>query len=235
MRINESIRNSSFQEYKARFKRILDLINENLGVNVMSKYLVNGICMLLFFTASVIKLQKVDNTISIRNLLLKEITKYPDMEIQDIYKFLHQAAMGSEHAVKDTSAVRKWMENEIANLDWNHSEELIDTLSPDGRIVRVNLRPYLKAGHDPEKLLNAFVKTANEFKGDKSILENYIAVVLEMIDKGEIDFSNEEAKKFFIEQKQKGYSAVHHSKKYAELYSPAYRVVAKKYISFLDK
>jgi len=234
MRINESIRNSSFQEYKVRLKRILDFINENLGVNVMSKYLVNGICMLLFFTASVIKLQKVDNTISIRNLLLKEIANYPAMEIQDIYKFLHQAAMGSEHAVKDTSAVRRWMENEIASLDWNHSEEMIDTLSSDGQILRVNLRPYLKAGHDPKKLLNAFVKTANEFKGDKSILESYITVVLEMIDKGEVNFSMEDAQIFFSELKQKGYPAVHHSKKYAELYSPAYRVVAKKYISFLD-
>ena len=155
------------------------------------------------------------------------------MEIQDVYKLLHQSAMGSEHAVNDAAAVRKWMEKEIAGLNWNPKEEMIDTISPGGKIVRINLRPFIKAGMNPEKLLNAFIETANKYKGDKEILERNLNCFLEMLDNGELNFSKEEAQKYFNELKEKDYPAVHHSKKYGEKYSPAYRVVAGEFLESL--
>jgi hypothetical protein len=170
---------------------------------------------------------------TMKEILQKEIRKHPEMEIQDIYKFIHQAAMGSEHAVKDTTAVREWMENEIAGLKFDRLENLVDTISPGGKIVRINLRPYLKAGYDTEKLLNSFIKTANEFKGSIIILEKYIQAVLELIEDGRINLQKEEAEKFFEEMKIKKYPAAHHSKIYEEEYSPAYRVIAGGFIPFL--
>jgi len=178
--------------------------------------------------------QESDDVFTMKEILQEEIRKHPEMEIQDVYKFIHQAAMGSEHAVKDTTAVREWMKNEIAGLDFKKIENLIDTISPGGKIVRINLRPYLKAGYKTEKLLSAFIKTANEFIGSTIVLENYIQAVLELIKDGRINFQKEEAKNFFNEMKIKKYPAVHHSKKYEEKYSPAYRVVAGEFIpSFL--
>ena len=135
--------------------------------------------------------------------------------------------------MKDTASARKWMENEIANLNWNHEDALTDTISPGGKIIRVNLRPYLKAGYDPDKLLAAFVETANGYKGSTDTLKSYLNLALKMIDNGELNLSKTEAHNFFDEMKKKGYPAVHHSKKYEELYFPAYRVVAEQYISFL--
>jgi len=188
--------------------------------------------ILILFLVSIIKLyaQESNEIFIMKEILQKEIQKYPKMEIQDIYKFIHQAAMGSEHAVKDTTAVREWMKNEIAGLKFDRLENLIDTISPGGKIVRINLRPYLKAGYDTEKLLNSFIKTANEFKGSTKNLKKYIKAVLQLINDGRINFQKEEAKKFFDEMKIKKYPAVHHSKKYEEKYSPAYRVVAGEFI-----
>ncbi len=177
--------------------------------------------------------QNLDEAISLKKIIKNEIKKYPEMEIQDVYKLLHQSAMGSEHAVKDTAAVRKWMEKEISGLSWNHKEEMIDTISPGGKIVRINLRPYIKAGMNTEKLLNAFVKTANKFKGSKEVLERNLKCFLEMIEEGEVDFPKQEAENYFNELKEKDYPAVHHSKKYGEKYSPAYRVVAGELIESL--
>lgn len=189
--------------------------------------------ILVLFFVSIIKLyaQESNEIFVMKEILQKEIRKYPEMEIQDIYKFIHQAAMGSEHAVKDTAAVREWMENEIAGLEFNRTENLVDTISPGEKIVRINLRPYLKAGYDTDKLLNAFIKTANGFKGSTIVLEKYIQAVLELIEDGRINFQKEEAKIFFDEMKIKKYPAVHHSKKYEEKYSPAYRVVAGEFVS----
>jgi hypothetical protein len=81
--------------------------------------------------------------------------------------------------------------------------------------------------------LNSFIKTANEFKGSIIILEKYIQAVLELIKDSRINFPEEEVRKYFSELKIKNYPAVHHSKKYEEKYSPAYRVLAGGFVSFL--
>lgn len=53
------------------------------------------------------------------------------------------------------------------------AEPAIDRISADGQIVRVHLRPFLTENGDPEALLTAFVRTANEFHGDEQVLKNY--------------------------------------------------------------
>ncbi len=180
-----------------------------------------------------INAQEEKNMFDLKIIIKNEIKKHPQMEIQDVYKLVYQAEMGSEHAVTDSASARKWMENEIANLKWNYEEELVDTISPGGKIVRVNLRPYLKAGYNSDALLNEFINTANIYKGKKENLESDFKYILKLIDDGELSFSKKEAEKLFYEMKKKNFPAVHHSKKYEELYSPAYRVVAGKYIPFL--
>ena len=172
---------------------------------------------------------------SINKLLLEEIGKHPQSKVEDIYKFIHQAAFGSEHAVKDTVAVRKWMENEVANLDSSINDELINQLSPDGKLVRINLKPYLKKGYDPSILLDAFIKTANNYEGSAEKFKSYWKAASELADAKKFTFTAEEMDSFFEEQSKKGFPAVHHSKEYVLEYKPAYRVVNLEYLTFLKK
>jgi len=88
------------------------------------------------------------------------------MQIQDVYKLLHQAAMGSEHAVSNPESARGWLIRELAEMGEGVPEPLIDPISPDDEIVRVHMRPYVAAGYDPDLLLDAFIRTANEYRGD---------------------------------------------------------------------
>lgn len=172
---------------------------------------------------------------SIKKLLLEEVGKHPHSRVEDIYKFIHQAAFGSEHVVKDTIAVRKWMDNEIANLDYSLNDELIDYLSPDGKLVRINWRPYLKKGYDPRILLDAFIKTANNFKGSVSNFKLYWKTAQDLAKAKKFTFTVEEMNRFFNEQSKKGFPAVHHSKEYEAEYKPAYRVIDLRYLPFLKK
>jgi hypothetical protein len=114
----------------------------------------------LILSFSLQEKQEKDSRNVLERLIEKQVEKFPELEVQDLYKFLHQAAMGSEHAVKDSASTAKWMEDEIAGLDMNKDDALIDTLSPDGRIVRVNLRPFLKEGYNPNQLLKSFSRKA---------------------------------------------------------------------------
>ena len=132
-------------------------------------------------------------------------------------------------------AVRKWMENEIANLDSSNHDELIDHLSPDGKLVRINLRPFLKKGYDPNLLLDAFIKTANNYKGSTKNFKSFWKAAKELAKTKKYSFTAEEMNSFYEEQSKKGFPAVHHSAKYEEEYKPAYRVVDLQYLPFLNR
>ena len=172
-------------------------------------------------------------THTMEKIIRKQFSLYPEMKTQDLYKFIHQAAMGSEHAVNNSSAAKKWMEEEIAGMNTAYYNELYDTLAPGGKLVRVNLRPYLKSGYDPDLLVNAFVSTANNFKGSTDTLKYYWSIALKLSEQGDIPLNRKEMISFIREKESLKFPAVHHSELYNNLYHPAYRVAAKEYLGFI--
>jgi len=169
-------------------------------------------------------------TAALRDILLDHAGRYPAMQMQDVYKLLHQAALGSGHAVRDEQAARDWLERELVEMGDGSDEPLLDPISPSGQIVRVHLRPYLRAGRKPEALLHAFVRTANEFRGSKGKLKQYGASTARMATKGWLPFARREVELFFAEIEKLGFPAVQHSETYKRAYRPAYRVVAREYL-----
>ena len=166
-----------------------------------------------------------------RRILATQMERYPRLQVQDLYKLIHQAAMGSEHAARDEAAARQWLESELSRLGDGPEEPEVESISPDGAIVRVHLRPYAASGGDPLRLLAAFLGTARKYKGDESRLRRYWDCAEEMCRSGELPFREEELRRFFADMKGQGYPAVHHSKEYAEAYRPAYRVVARAFLT----
>ena len=163
---------------------------------------------------------------SLEAVLRSHFARYPSMQIQDAYKLIHQAALGSEHAITNPESARKWMESELAGRSAGPDESVVDPISDDGQIVRVHLRPFVSQGGDPDTLLDAFIRIANEFRGDIQVLKNYwnTATARQYFPSTEMDG--------FIESAQaRNYPAEHHSLEYERLYRPAYRVVWRKYIA----
>lgn len=185
------------------------------------------------FSAKLLAQQKVQ--ISFKEILMEEIARHPHSKVEDIYKFIHQAAFGSEHAVKDSSAVRKWLENEIEGLDYSLNDNLIEPLSPDGQLVRVNIRTYLKEKFDLNLLLDAFIKTANSYKGSVKTFMIYWKIAQELAKADKFSFTVFEMDIFFESQSKRGFPAVHHSQLYERNYKPAYRVVDLQYLPFIVK
>jgi hypothetical protein len=158
------------------------------------------------------------------------LVRYPLMQIEDLYKLCHQAALGSEHAVSDVQAARDGVMRELAGLVGDPEEPSIDPISPDGRILRVHLRPFVAAGSDPEELLQAFVRTANGFKGSMSQLRRYWACVVELSTDGQIPFDLGDVLRFLEKMETASFAAVHHSAQYQAAYQPSYRVVARGFL-----
>jgi hypothetical protein len=160
-----------------------------------------------------------------RRMLAAQVLRYPRLEIQDLYKLIFQASFGSEHAVGDLEVARGRLMHELRELPPGPEEPTADPLSPNGRIVRVNLRPYLANGGDPAALIEAFVRTGRGYRGTGATLRRYWCYAERMATAGLLAFAPEALRGFFATMQAAGFPAVHHSPAYTTAYRPAYRVV----------
>ena len=164
-------------------------------------------------------------------LLGRHLARYPRMELADIYKLLHQAALGSGHAVSDVAAAREALLREATALGPGPDEPLADPISPDGRIARVHLRPYVAAGDDLDQLARAFVETAQKFQGSPEKLAKFCGCLGDLAAGGGIPFARDDVVAWFAKIAQDGYPVVRHSPAYRHAYRPAYRVVHLDYLA----
>lgn len=151
--------------------------------------------------------------------------RYPMMQRCDLYKLLHQAATGSGHAILDAYDSGNRLYREIDTLPKGPPEPMVDIISDDGSMARINLRPYIAAEGDTESLLRAFLKTSEAFGGRRDKLEVYGDWLGEMLRNGQLPGSLSGMDGYIRSMEQEGYPAVHHSSVYREQYSPAYRVI----------
>lgn len=162
----------------------------------------------------------------VSTLLGAHLQRYPQMQLADVYKLLHQAAMGPEHAVSDPAQALERLRAEAAALAPGPADPRIDPISPDGRLVRVHLRAYVAGGGAIEKLAEAFVQTAASVTPAQDKLAKFCGCLGDFAATGAIPFAREEVERFFGDLAARGYPVLHHSTVYREAYRPAYRVVA---------
>jgi hypothetical protein len=156
-------------------------------------------------------------------VLSAHTARYPAWQLPDAYKLLHQATLGSEHAVADPAAPRAWLARELATLGEGPDEPVADTL---GRFVRLHLRPFLARGGDTDALLDAFIRTANT-PTDTSDLACALRALEAMASDGAVPWSADAVRQYVAARRAAGFPAVHHSDAFRAAYAPAYRVVGR--------
>ncbi|MCC7547236.1 MAG: hypothetical protein IT532_05690 [Burkholderiales bacterium] len=162
----------------------------------------------------------------IGQLLGQHLQRYPLMQLEDIYKLLHQAALGAGHAVSNRDAALAALESECRSLVAAPEEPLVDRISPDGRLARVYLRPYIAREHAIGALADAFVRTPQVCPAAPDKLARFCACLGDLAEAGGIAFTRAQVSTWFDDIAAQGYPAVHHSQAFRDAYRPAYRVVA---------
>ena len=160
-----------------------------------------------------------------RALLVRQFARYPLMRPQDVYKLVFQATMGSRHSGLDSAMAARWLDVEMAGLGPDAGEPVVDTISPDGRMARVNLRPYFACGGGRRPLLAAFLRTAREHEGSRESLRRRLEYAERTAGEGSIPLPRAELRGYFEVMRSRGYPLVEHSDEYLDAYRPAYRVV----------
>ena len=164
-----------------------------------------------------------------KELLMAHCRRYPDLQIEDLFKYIFQSAFGCEHMVSSAEAAVDWIcrEQEIGGYGAS-----IDTEPLDGDYSRVHLC-WLDRGLSPKTLGALFCRSARvEADGGERLLEKLV-VAREMIETGELPFSSAEFEEKRMAWERTGYAALHHSSDFRETYHPAYRVISKDYARFL--
>jgi hypothetical protein len=170
--------------------------------------------------------------------------RYPHAQVADYYKLAHQAAFGPRHAVPDPGHVRARL---MAEVEAIRSEQgastsdgrpapvpLIEPLRPDSSLVRVNLRPFLRAGGDPEAVLAAFLSTADEVRGRRDVFDRYWSCFHAMAEEGDLVATTEHLRTYRRAREREALPAGRHSEAYVAAYRPAYRVVLRDRLTLPD-
>jgi hypothetical protein len=133
--------------------------------------------------------------------------------------------MGAGHAVRDPDAARAMLRSEAQSLGKGPPDPIADPISPDGKLARIHLRPYLAARRDLDDLADAFVQTAERFTASPEKLAKFCGCLGDLADAQGIPFSRAQVSEYFDAIVAQGYPVVRHSDAYRTAYRPAYRVV----------
>ena len=155
----------------------------------------------------------------------EQLQRYPAMQIQDLYKLVYQATMGNEHLMTDSAAAHGYLIHELESIQASAAAPLLEEISPDGEVVRLNLRPFKARHGDHRVLFQAMLQTARTFQKSPEQLERHLRELEKTA-----PFDAVKMQAYFREMREQNYPATHHSAAYEEKYKPAYRVLLKKFV-----
>ncbi len=163
---------------------------------------------------------------AIEDLLMEHFERRPQMRATDVYKLLFQGAFGVGHILSEGAWKRLQEEVESLDIGDHPTEPLIERISVDGSMVRVNLRPYLRRGFPLDRLYEAMEETSKDLGFPEKFLFAW-SVFHEFASSGAMKVDGEELASLHRDLQEKGPRPHHHSEAYRVAYYPAYRVVKR--------
>lgn len=152
--------------------------------------------------------------------LEEQQSRWQGLELQDLFKALHQSVFGCGHFVTEDGRDR--LMQELAALPPTGEDWGIEPL--DGPFFRFHLRHLVPSGLSPETLYRVFALSAKRDGGGTEELERKLRCLLELTAKNG-PWTVQEAEEAVRAWRTAGFPACHHSKTVEERYHPAYRVV----------
>jgi len=165
----------------------------------------------------------MDTRNEVRRLVNDHLKMRPAMQVVDVYKLLFQGVYGVGHLLSKDA--KSYLLDEAAKIrvEDHQEEKLIESISPDGEIIRVNLRPFLRKKLSLTVLFEAMIRSNVDGDAD-TFLDRWRSFV-DLVETGELPFSKCEVKELDIKIKPGQIKPMHHSQKYREEYYPSYRVI----------
>ena len=118
-----------------------------------------------------------------RELLIKQYNTYPNLQIQDVFKFLYQSSFGCEHLVSSLKSATEYISSEYEKV----RSEQKDIEPLDGEYSRVPLS-YMEKGLTAETLAKLFTASSKHEENGMSDLKEKLKTAKELIREGLLPF-----------------------------------------------
>jgi hypothetical protein len=119
----------------------------------------------------------------------------------------------------------KNLQAELAELQPDANQPLLEDIRPDGALQRIYLQPWLASGKDLDELVAACLETGRRTWGTVEALRQTWVWFLERVEQGSFPtIAHDDAQAFDALLREHDYPAAHHSAGYVSLYKPAYRL-----------
>jgi hypothetical protein len=162
--------------------------------------------------------------------ILKQLSFYPESNLQDLYKNFFQDRFGPEHLISDTAMAGEYLREELESYTlFTIENPLFEEIGWEGNFYRVST-DVLKMDIIPYSVyMDAFIESANTTP--KVSVKEWKAEwnkILSIIENMEIKFPNYEKDKANLQALiDSGKYVIHHSKKFETIYRPHYRIIEK--------
>lgn len=174
---------------------------------------------------------------NIKNVLLKQHSLYPKMQIQDMIKLIYQNEFAGGHLIKNEKGSLLKLIEECRFLEWhslriNTSNDVFEEIG--NNLCRFHLRALQSNSINVTTINRFFLSTANSISGSIKSFEEKLDVFRQCCKDRELPYRLEDLEAYLSMYKYQGYPPVSHSKTYRIAYSPAYRIVKSEYQKFFD-
>ena len=169
-------------------------------------------------------------TEKVEALIQRHIQRYPQIDIQDIYKLLHQAVFGPGHAITKRKAAQEWLEWQSGLVQLAPNQPVLESIHPEDAVVRLHLQPYLALNGNLKRLLDAFIDSSKVMNGDLDTLSDWWGVFQRMTDKGKPLADRFDARTVVLIGRTRAnehWPAMHHSPAFDAAYNPIYRILTR--------
>jgi hypothetical protein len=150
---------------------------------------------------------------------------YPYSQAQDLYKSLYQDSFGPGHIIASWEYARSGLEREIAQLKEYEDARLTEPCGPSGHMLRLNLRPAVRAGISTDTIIALMKRTMERLQPDTAAFLRMWDKARSLAAQGQFPWSSPEMESFDETLSPSGLDVIHHSREYAANYHPAYRVI----------
>ncbi len=161
--------------------------------------------------------------------LKKHYSTYPELQAEDVLKYIFQSVFGCEHFVSDEDTAIRNIRREYATVPETDPPR-IDAL--DGRYSRVHLS-CMNDGLSPETLAKLFCASAKQEADGMDLLLQKLGLIQALVQDAQLPLDPTAFHQRLNEWRACGYPAIHHSQNFRAAYHPAYRVIANEYVPVL--
>jgi len=161
-----------------------------------------------------------------RQAIERQLKTYPESTLQDVYKSFYQDCFGPGHMIADTASARQYLMYELSEMT-DKSAIYFEPTGSKGRFVRVYLSAVADGLITADKLLDAFVRSANMVQESSDDWAAEWHQIEETIIKNDIKVNGFEADTALLREASRQHQAIHHSRAYNAAYHPHYRIVER--------